>query len=77
MPVGVDKAARIFCVTSSSSGSCSGRSEVVARNRNANSSKVGSGTNDIIALKAIENAQKACDQQLEISFKGPLKEMRA
>lgn len=31
---------------------------------------------DIIALKAIEDAQKAYDSQLEISFQGPLKEMR-
>lgn len=30
---------------------------------------------DIIALKAIEDAQKAYDSQLEISFEGPLKEM--
>lgn len=43
LPAEVDKAARIFCVTSSSSGSCSGTSEIVARKRNANSSKTGSG----------------------------------
>jgi predicted ATP-dependent endonuclease of OLD family len=32
---------------------------------------------DILALKAIEDAQKAYDERLEISFSGPLKEMQS